>query len=247
MSMAKQTGRAWTRLDALSRLTQYCPSHHSTSSTQVACVLHHDIPLQRLCLHSNYTLWPLQPSPSSRTHRCRALIVVAHSLSSPPSLRTPPSFPLVSTPLNMSPLCMCNGSIIIYSFSYHASADTMTLVAEGKEQIFTSPNQPHLPTVPPPSFDLPQFSTAFFKPLWNLEKYPSLAFVACVYTVTPTIIRPFSRCLSTSNAVAHRSNCLCILHIKTRILDSYPRAFTLSTLDLRPGCLVFYCIHVAAG
>ena len=74
-------------------------------------------------------------------------------------------------------LCMCNGSIIIYSFSYHAPADTMTLVAGGKQQIFTSPNQPHLPNVPPPSFDLPQSSTAFFKPLWNLEKYPYLAFI----------------------------------------------------------------------
>ena len=76
----------------------------------------------------------------------------------------------------MSPLCMCNGSIIV-SFSHHASADTMTLVVEGKEQIFTSPNQPHLPTVPPPSFDLPKSSSAFFKPLWNLEKFPYLAFI----------------------------------------------------------------------
>ena len=53
----------------------------------------------------------------------------------------------------------------------------MTLVVEGKEQIFTSPNQPHLPTVPPPSFDLPKSSSAFFKPLWNLEKFPYLAFI----------------------------------------------------------------------
>ena len=99
---------------------------HSTSSTQVVCVLHHNfflrsivacvytvtIPLASaalshvlfrsssfnvfntsrvciplwlsssknccLCLHSNYTLWPLQPcASSSRTHRCRVLIVVA--------------------------------------------------------------------------------------------------------------------------------------------------------------------------
>jgi hypothetical protein len=72
---------------------------------------------------------------------------------------------------------MCNHSIIIYSFSYHASADTMTLVVEGEQHIFTSPNQPHLPNVSPPSFDLPESSSAFFKPLWNLEKFPYLAFI----------------------------------------------------------------------
>jgi len=53
----------------------------------------------------------------------------------------------------------------------------MSLDVEGNQQIFTSPNQPHLPNVPPPSLDLPRSSTAFFKPLWNLEKYPYLAFI----------------------------------------------------------------------
>jgi hypothetical protein len=72
---------------------------------------------------------------------------------------------------------MYNHSIIIYSFSYHASADTMTLVVDEKQHIFTSPNQPHLPNVSPPSFDLPESSSAFFKPLWNLERFPYLAFI----------------------------------------------------------------------
>ena len=93
----------------------YCPYHHSTSSTQVVCVLHHDFPLQRIvaCV---YTV-TIPSGPYSLAHRRRALIVAAYSLSSPPSLRvvqghwpsinpasvacvytvTPPSLPLLST------------------------------------------------------------------------------------------------------------------------------------------------------
>ena len=114
-----------------------------------------------LCLHGNCTF----PGPWHLAQRRLSPV-------------TPPSLHLLSTPLNMTPsLCMYNGSIVIYLFSYHTSADTMSLDVEGNQQIFTSPNQPHLPNVPPPSFDLPQSSTAFFKPLWNFEQYPYLAFI----------------------------------------------------------------------
>ena len=176
---------------------------HSSSSRTHRCRVLTAVAYSSLSrTHRCRVLTAVAYSSLSRTHRCRVLTAVAYSpLSrthrcrhqSPcstqilwPSINpasvacvytvTSPSLLLFSTPLNMS-LCMCNGSIIIYSFSYHAPADTMTLVAGGKQQIFTSPNQPHLPNVPPPSFDLPQSSTAFFKPLWNLEKYPYLAFI----------------------------------------------------------------------
>jgi hypothetical protein len=78
----------------------------------------------------------------------------------------------------MTPLRMYSRSTVIYLFSYHACADTIYLALEGNQQIFTSPNQLHLPNTLPPSFDLPQSSTAFFTALWNPEKYLYLAFIS---------------------------------------------------------------------
>jgi len=63
------------KLDAFPPPIDYCPYHHSLSSTEVACVLHHDFPLQRIvaCV---YTV-TIPSGPCSLAHRRRALIVVA--------------------------------------------------------------------------------------------------------------------------------------------------------------------------